>query len=297
MKRVARKYVPVKCAQCGCPMMRYVKCLGKRSFCCHEHKGLWQSENQKGNNNPNFGPNPNLQGEKNPNFGKKWNDANRQRQSLATKERMKDPLARFLSGSANRGKKFSKERCENIRVAHVGMKGTPHTPDARRLIGVLSKQKWTDEFKNRFRKTMEVGGRWISLDKKDDWEIYFKQADWAERMYDRCTQSENELLKQCGVFNAHTNTKGVVRDHIYSRRSGFENGVFPEILRHPSNCRIITHRQNLQKKFARYIDGDDIPLLVLFDTIRVYSGSWFEQEKCLELIVRYESGERWKRNE
>ena len=56
-------------------------------------------------------------------------------------------------------------------------------------------------------------------------------------------QSLNEinLLKQFGMFNIETNTKGVVRDHIYGRKSGFKEKVPPEILRHPANCEIILH--------------------------------------------------------
>lgn len=51
-----------------------------------------------------------LKGANNPNFGKRWNKSNRDRQGELTRERMKDPNARELAGSANRGVKFSKER-------------------------------------------------------------------------------------------------------------------------------------------------------------------------------------------
>ena len=84
---------------------------------------------------------------------------------------------------------------------------------------------------------MEQRGHWIPKDKKSDVQIYYQEANWIAGMFD-LIEDEIQLseLKQLGVFNAYTNTKGVVRDHMYSRHSGFINGVFPEIMRHPCNC-------------------------------------------------------------
>ena len=84
---------------------------------------------------------------------------------------------------------------------------------------------------------MELQGNWIPLNKKSDYEIYYKEANWICGMFDIIKDKEQlSLLNKFGVFNAFTNTKGVVRDHIYSRHSGFRDGVFPEIMRHPCNC-------------------------------------------------------------
>ena len=115
-------------------------------------------------------------------------------------------------------------------------------------------------------------------------------------MFDRANDKEQILLKEFGVFNCRNNSKGVVRDHAYSRKSGFENKVFPEILRHPCNCRIITHSDNTKKRKARYVDADSITLQSLFNEIIKYEGKWDEQQKCLSLINDYFSGKRWNRN-
>ena len=51
-----------------------------------------------------------------------------------------------------------------------------------------------------------------------------------------------------------------VRDHIFGRKNGFVLGVFPEIIRHPANCQIITHSDNIKKSLK---NGDsDIKLLI-----------------------------------
>ena len=116
-------------------------------------------------------------------------------------------------------------------------------------------------------------------------------------MFGRASETEKHLLKEFGVFNARTNSKGMVRDHQFSRKSGFQLGVFPELLRHPENCQIISHSENVRKRAKRYIDGDSITLSELFKRITKYNGDWQRQELCLELVDRYKNGKRWKRKE
>lgn len=43
------------------------------------------------------------------------------------------------------------------------------------------------------------------------------------------------------------NTKGVSRDHIFSVRRGFELGISSEIIKHPANCRLMIHSENIGK--------------------------------------------------
>ena len=108
--------------------------------------------------------------------------------------------------------------------------------------------------------------------------------------------NQQKLLKDFGIFNAYSNTKGVVRDHKYSRMSGFKNKVFPQILRHPCNCQIILHSQNISKKQCRYIDDDSQTLEQLFTKILSYDKIWIEQDICKKLINDYKNGKRWTRD-
>jgi hypothetical protein len=71
------------------------------------------------------------------------------------------------------------------------------------------------------------------------------------------------------------------------------NLVFPEILRHPCNCQLLTHAENLSKKDYRYIDKDAQSLDDLFTKIEGYSNDWVEQSVVLLLIQKYKNGERW----
>jgi len=49
------------------------------------------------------------------------------------------------------------------------------------------------------------------------------------------------------MYNKDTNPDGVVRDHMVSRRYGYDNNIPPEIIGHPANCQFLSHRDNLSK--------------------------------------------------
>jgi hypothetical protein len=143
---------------------------------------------------------------------------------------------------------------------------------------------------------MESLGYWIPLKDKSDYEIYYQQADWIERMFDLIDcKKPLRLLKKHGVFHNKNNTSGVVRDHMLSRKTGFNLGIFPQILRHPANCQILTSKDNIKKKSSRYIDADHLTIDELFDRIESYKRYWKEQELCIVLISEYKSGQRYER--
>lgn len=235
-------------------------------------------------------------GKNNPNFGKRWSDEQRLKQSIQMKEQMKDPVRRHSSGNANRGKKFSKERIENM-FANRTYKSfsRPHTEETKLKIGNSSRDRMmSEDTKAKFRKIMEEKGYWVKLIDKPIVEIYKSLSNWNKRIFDLIDDFEQlTLIKNFGVYNCKTNKEGVVRDHMFSRQDGFEMGVFPEILRHPANCQILTHRNNCAKRITRYRDRSDITLDNLFDKIINYKREWHEQMLVIEKIEKYKNGERW----
>lgn len=85
-------------------------------------------------------------------------------------------------------------------------------------------------------------------------------------MFDKIEDpNQMKLLEEIGVKSS-TNKNGVVRDHIYGRKNGFHNKVFPEILRHPCNCQVITHGENVSKGHRNK------NLEELFRKIKLYDG-------------------------
>lgn len=269
-----------KCQECGQIFFRYPSQPAKYCSKLCRYKGLSKS----------------IKGKNNPNFNHKWSTDEKEVARQRNIEQMKNPERRYKAGNANRGKRFSKERIDKMHENRT-TESYQHYPseETKRKIGERSKQKWTPEFKAKFRSTMEHNGNWIPLEDKTKIEIYFKMANWPERMWNYITdETQLTLLKTYGVFHNTKNTKGVVRDHIYGRRDGFENGVFPEILRHPCNCQILSHSDNVAKKDKRYLDRSDISLEELFNKIEKFKEIWKEQELVLSLIKDYREGKRYE---
>jgi len=236
-------------------------------------------------------------GENNPNFGKKWSEKNKIKASETRKSVLEnnDEL-RYRLGNSNRGKKFSKELIQKMHSGRTpDSYSKPHTEKSKALIGIKSREKFTEEYKESQRAKMEEMGYWRPLSEIESYEIYFKECNWTERMFD-LVPDENNLLKENGVFNNKNNTKGVVRDHILGRKKGFSDGIFPEIIRHPCNCQLILHRDNVAKaQRGKGRPDSSMEIGELFEKIINYENEWHEQEKCLELIKRYNNGERWQR--
>ena len=288
-----KEKIKVKCLQCGKDLFKHESQVKERNFCSRECRSEWfkgkKSELTKEERVKKWGRKGNLNG----NFGKKWDEDAREQLSKKKIEFFKDPLKRYDAGKSNRGKKFSQERIDKChkhrtRESYVRI----HSEETRKVIGDKSKAKFTPEFKEKLRKTKELNGKNIPLDKLDDYKFYSIISNWIEKMFDRIDDEKQiMLLKERGVFNAFTNKKGVVRDHMYMRYSGFNQGVFPEILRHPCNCQIISHGQNISKEYKK----DNQTLEELFEEIKNYNKPWKEQEKVLSLIKEYQEGKRYNK--
>ena len=270
----------INCPVCGIKKERYVYDESRTYYCSVKCRD--ESYRTK------------LKGPSNPNYGKKWGQESKSIASSRMIEVMKDPARRQISGSGNRGVTFSDDRRRNMSNAKKGKPGKPHSEDSRRKIGAASSARMkTDEMKARIRISKENLGQWVPLDKISPFKRYIKESNWIASMFDRVQGDEKELLSTLGVFNCKTNPKGVVRDHMYSRNSVFNNKVPPQILRHPCNCQIITHSDNIRKKTGRYTDGNSQSLEELFNMILVYKGIWEEHPLVLELITDYRKGLRW----
>jgi endogenous inhibitor of DNA gyrase (YacG/DUF329 family) len=278
------KLLRLKCPVCNKQFNRYASQAKAKSVCCSKKCYAINMESS-------------MKGENNPNFNNRWSEQQKKKQSKLMRSKVTDEL-RYKYGTANRGKKFSQERIESMHK-HRDKKSysRPHTKKSKTLIGIKSKQKWENpEYLQKYRQTMENNGYWIPLCEKSDFEIYYQEADWIERMFDLILcKKQLRLLKKYGIFHNKNNISGVVRDHMLSRRTGFNLGIFPQILRHPANCQILTAKDNIKKKNGRYIDADHLTIEELFDKIESYAGNWAEQELCTTLISAYKAGQRYER--
>lgn len=292
--------VVVVCSNCKKTLRRRPKEIitgQKRFFCNVACKGEWQ-KTRIGPLNQNYGPNPNLRGKKNPNYGNHWTDEQKAKAGKRIKRSYQNnPRRRWLAGTANRGKKFSSER-----VAKSHKNRTPESysrpcsEKAKKIIGEKSAAKWTPEFKKQFRETMVSRGYWTAESDRSDREVYYREANWCARMFDIISPEDTRRLAIFGVWGFE-NRNGLVRDHKYSRKSGFTHRVFPELMRHPINCQVITHGENVSKAQSNTKNSDDITLDQLLETIVSYEKDWKEQGLCIELVIQYRAGQHWQRKE
>lgn len=230
----------------------------------------------------------NQSGANNPNFGNKWSDEQRQAGSILKKEQFKNnPDYAFQCGKSNRGVKFDEDR---IKAMHGHRDKSsykhPHSTETKKIIGSKSKEKFTPEFKEKFRRTMEENGQWIKLDDKDPYAIYYKEANWIESMIDFFDDDSKKILNEVGMFSRN-NSKGWVRDHIVPRMVGYEFSLPPQLMRHPCNLQFISHGENVAKGFSdrklTNIQKSDI-IEQLKKRILEHTSSWKEHDWCVEYI-------------
>jgi hypothetical protein len=240
--------------------------------------------------------------EKNPNFGKKWDDDRKTRQSEIIKSKV-DNEYRLNCANGMKGKDVkeeTKEKRKDTLMERYGklsyIKGIGHSEETKRKIGKKSKEKFTDEFKRRYYETMVNKGLWVPRENKDPYHFYRYLSDWNYNVLDFDVIGSG-LFYEFGYFHIKTNTKGVVRDHRFSRLSGFKNLIFPEILRHPFNCEFIFHRDNIKKHHSKKVNNDSITIDELFNGIKTYDREYKEQSICLEKIEQYENGLRYNPND
>ena len=260
------------CPICGTEYETYPSI--DRKTCSKECRSKYTSITQSGKNNPNY--------------GNKWSDEQRKKLSDYQKsishiisERVKNDWKDNeirKNATSKLQSKLGKER--------VGVKN-----------GFYGK-KHTEETKNKIKQTFEKIGRKIPDDKKSDYIVYYEESNWIACMFD-IIDDGILMLETNGIFNSRNNSNGVVRDHIIGRRYGFNNKVFPEILRHPCNCQILTNKENVSKahkhKTGSEIKDISLSLDELFNKIRAFEKPWVEQDRVIKLIEDYEKGKRWER--
>ena len=82
------------------------------------------------------------------------------------------------------------------------------------------------------------------------YQIYWQQCQFKFSLKEYPEDFDFTLIEQHGWYsptNKNDNLGGVSRDHRYSVREGFENNIPPEIIKHPANCQLMKHTDNISK--------------------------------------------------
>lgn len=223
-------------------------------------------------------------------FGKTHSKATRNKLSELAKNKFSGKSYEELYGK-EKSYEMKLARAESFRRAHNEGKipkhflGKTHNEITKKIIGKKSAEKFTEDYREKYYYSTK---KWIRPEDKSDWEIYQQSTNWKRSMWNLA--KDVHLVREHKIFNPKSNPNGCVRDHIISRKFGFDNKVFPEILTHPENCQILRHKENSKKQETCGLTIDE-----LFDNIENTDISWPEQDIVVNLIQRYRSGERWER--
>jgi hypothetical protein len=272
-RKVKHDYIPKETVYCSMPCKRADP---------ESYKSKWTEERRKLYSEM-------MKGENNPNFGNTWTEDKREEFSKQKVQQYIDnPELAYECGKSNRGKKFSDERIHAMH-GHRSSDSYKHYPDdeTKKRIGEKSKEKFTPEFREKYRRTMEERGYWTPLDQVEPYDSYFKEANWICSMVEYFNDTEKKSLTESGFFSSKKNPKGYVRDHICPRNIGFEFKIPAYIIRHPANLQFISHAENISKgNKDRALTNEQKRDLIyaLFEKIINFNGSWIEQDMCLTYI-------------
>ena len=85
---------------------------------------------------------------------------------------------------------------------------------------------------------------------KDALQCYRTDCNFNFSLNDYPDEFEFSLVEKHGWYsptNKKNNLGGVSRDHMFSVREGFEQGIDPKLLAHPANCKLMIHNENVSK--------------------------------------------------
>lgn len=289
-----------ECDYCGKTLFRYSP--GKRVFCDINHKKLFQTgksfEELHGDDVAELlraKLSAAASGDKNANYGNAWSLEQKENARLRNLDRFDSEFGDFYrhqSGSANRGVKFSKDRIKKMHDHRTFESySRPLSEERKTEIGIASKAKFTPEYKIKQRTVMEDRGFWTPLSEKKDSNLYQEKANWIHKMYGLIPEEHYKNVDQ---------TSKNVRDHIIPRWVGYEFGVFVEIIRHPLNCQIISHRDNIKKGYVDKKTGRELWIPKIEDLITKileYKSIWEEQDTAILRCIDYRNGMRRNKNE
>jgi hypothetical protein len=168
-----------------------------------------------------------------------------------------------------------------------------YTQEGREKLSKASSKRYTEEYKKAIRVKYEEKGTWTKLKELEDYEFYKRVSHWKSQVLTENTIGV-EKLKHGNLYSKTRDKNDLVRDHMFSRRQGFTEKVFPEILRHPANCQLLTHVDNLNK--SKTTNDSSLTLEELFSRIKQWTLIHEEHSKCLELIEKYCNGERYNKS-
>lgn len=109
----------------------------------------------------------------------------------------------------------------------------------------------------------------------EGYERYKKDCQFNFSLNEYPSEFDFNLVKNYGWYSAKNhgnNMNGVSRDHIVSIRWGFKNNVDVKYMKHPANCQLLRHNDNVSKGKKQSISLQELKSKIE-DWDRKYLGS------------------------
>lgn len=173
-----------------------------------------------------------------------------------------------------------------------------HTDITKELIGKQSSIRLQDpiyakNIRDKSRETNELTGFWLPRQFISEYKLYYRESNWIDNMVSYFDELDFKNLREFGMFKPKENNGGWCRDHILTRRIGFELQIPVVLMRHPANMNFISHSENSKKARSDaklFHDDKQVLLKKLIQSIIEFDKEWKEHSKCIQIIKeRYES--------
>lgn len=174
--------------------------------------------------------------------------------------------------------KSEQDFCSSSCAATYNNTGRKLTEETKTKISNTLKSKKEKHKKNRVCKNCninEITKKYKSVCDKcryEYYEYYRPSCVFKFNPYDYPDEFNLELIKQYGWYsplNKKNNLYGISKDHKYSVKEGYINGVSPDIISHPANCELLLFSNNSRKR-----DKSSITLEELYEKIKNWDSKY-----------------------
>jgi len=83
-----------------------------------------------------------------------------------------------------------------------------------------------------------------------EYQKYYRQCQFNFPLNHFPDELDFSLIEEHGWYQAKNhgdNLNGVSRDHMISIKYAYENNISPEVIKHPANCQLLRHNDNVSK--------------------------------------------------
>lgn len=83
-----------------------------------------------------------------------------------------------------------------------------------------------------------------------EYQKYYRECQFNFSLNQYPEEFDFNLIEQYGWYQAKNhgnNLNGVSRDHMVSIKYGYEHNISSEIIKHPANCQLMIHNENISK--------------------------------------------------